>query len=960
MQFSFYKGGIEEIKPCDSFTLEQAVSLIASETYAPTIKLLREASNEATRDMIKKKLDYFTFSGTFKKRNNNFLIAHSGYIGIDLDPYRKNKTKQPELVNPRLVDEFEAVRWELTEDPYTCAIFVSPSGNGYKVIIKIDGSNHLNSWKAIRDYYLNTYRLVLDKGVNDVSRACFVSSDAKIYFNPESKLWDLAPVDEKEVEKPTAKTETKENTTPSASERMKLNKDLERAIHVVEQAELRSVDLTGDYSDWQQIAFSLATFGEDGRSLFHRVSKIYSEYNQKEAEAKFDDALAKGRFKTPGKFFSLAKDYGLETKMPKTLQEKQAELTYLDILGDADQAEEMTHFGFYEKGGRYHSVDMKGKYQEISNFKMRIIYHVETSDEEAYRLIQIKNVFGHDVVIKMNTDDFVSIASFRKIIARKGNFLFKGNDADLCRLQDKLQRDEVTTELVKQLGYNRKFNFYAFANGIFDCNQNKFVPIDNLGIVKHEVLKDGGEVVRHDFFIPAMSKMFVDKDDLYTNDKRFLHVESGKTFKEWSELFCEVYGTNGQISLTFYLISIFSDIVYRSMDSRFPMLNVYGQKGTGKGTMIESMMKLFGLGQKQLMLGGASTVVGMMRKSGQFSNAMLWMDEYKNNLKPTTIESLKNFYDRIGYERGKKDNTFQTESTRIDSAIIVSGQEMPIIEEALFSRFLLLITKRFSRTEETRQNFLKLKEWEENGLSDITVHLMQYRGKVAQHFKAKYAEEQRTLAKAVNNADVDERFINNYASIIAMADLLRDEVHLPFTIVDFRELCKRTLLEQFFVLKGSDSIGKWWSIVEQLFNTREISENRHFIIEEGKLFIRIQDVFQHYAETMQKRKDAGVLDEATLRNYLESDPKNFVERKKKFFGGSQRWCMVFKYEGLGIDLIAADSEQELQAKYLKAGIANNSGLKVPKQSPIDVQGELLMQTTAGDYITTVDNQNPPF
>lgn len=958
MQFSFFKGGIKITKPSDSLTLAQAVALIASDTYAGTIKLLREATNNDTRKMIKDKLDYFTFSGTFKARDNSALISHSGLICIDLDPYRKNKTKAPELVNPRLINEFEIVREELIADAHTCVLFTSPSGTGYKVVIKIEGAIHKKAWDAIRSYYEEKFQLNLDKGVNDISRACYVSHDPNIYYNENSLLCNIYFKDE--VTKPDPATKAQPTTTepPSASEQMKRSKDLQRAIHVVEQAELNQIDLTGDYSDWQLIAFSLATFGEDGRSLFHRVSRIYGEYDEKEAEAKFTDALYKGKFKTPAKFFSIAKDYGLETKMPKTIQEKKDELTYFDILGDEGLAEEMAAFGFYERAGKYYSVDLKGKYQEISNFTMKIIYHVETSDEEAYRLISIKNVYGHNVVIKMNTDDFVSVASFKKIIARKGNFIFKGNDADLCRLQDKLQRDEVTTELVKQLGYHRKFNFYAFANGIYDCTQKKFVPIDELGIVEHEVVTKDGELVRHNFFIPAMSKMFLDKDDLYTNDKRFLLVNSGKSFAEWSHLFCRVYGTNGQIALSFYLLALFSDIVYRAMDNRFPMLNVYGQKGTGKGTMIESMMKLFGLGQKQLMLGGASTVVGMMRKSGQFSNSMLWMDEYKNNLKPATIESLKNFYDRIGYERGKKDNTFQTERSRIDSAIIVSGQEMPIIEEALFSRFIMLITQKPSKAEDARANFVTLKAWEENGLSDITTYLLQFREVVAEQFKAKFTEEQKTLYKTVNNSDVDERFINNYASIIAIADVLNPSINLPFAINTFRELCKKTLLEQFFVLKGSDSVGKWWSIVEQLFNTREIQENKHFVIEDGKLLIRVQDVYQAYAETMQKRKDAGVLDQATLNNYLENDPKNFVERKKKFFGGSQRWCMVFKYEGLGIDLIAADNMADLTAKYKAAGV--NYETNDRSAAPIAVQAQAFGQSPEGDYTTQIDNQKSPF
>ncbi|RZJ82778.1 MAG: hypothetical protein EOO20_23995, partial [Chryseobacterium sp.] len=457
----------------------------------------------------------------------------------------------------------------------------------------------------------------------------------------------------------------------------------------------------------------------------------------------------------------------------------------------------------------------------------------------------------------------------------------------------------------------KRYNFYAFANGIFDCHLNEFKPVDELGIVEHYRLKDD-EMIKMNFFIPAMSKMFLEKDDLYVSDKRFLLTKNDHTFKEWANLFCKVYGSNGQIAIMFYVMALFSDIVFKVMDDRFPMLNVYGQKGTGKGTMIESMMKLFGLGQKQLMLGGASTVVGMMRKSGQYSNAFIWLDEYKNSLKTFYIESLKNLYDRIGYERGKKDNTFQTESTRIDSAVIVSGQEMPIVEEALFSRFILLITAKFSKSEAAGKLFHELKDMEADGLSNITVGLLKHRTMLNDKYKDVYKAEQRELRKAVNNAEVDERFINNYAALVAMCTLIKEVETLPFNVKEFRELCKKTLVDQYYVLKGTDSIGKFWSIVENLFYDGHLMEDRHFQIREAKLYIRIQDVYQMYSESMTKRKDPGALDEATLKNYLENDPKSFIERKKVSFGGSYRWCHTFKYPDLGIDLIKAQDKDELR------------------------------------------------
>jgi hypothetical protein len=905
-KFSYYKGGIKKKAPAFDLTIADAVKKIQSDLYKDTIEKLRADENKDTRTVRKGSLDYFTFSGTFKNRSNDGLIKHSGIMCLDFDDLKDLAESKAYFL-----------QWE-----YTLAVFVSPSGTGLKVLIKIDPAQHFSTFLELQELFPT-----LDKSGKDVARACFVSYDPEIYFNPKSKLYKVKISSKAKKEKAAntapdkveAQIESKEKAL-SGSERLTLQKNLKRAMHVAEQIQNRSMDITGEYSDWQLIAFSLATFGEDGREIFHTVSKQYGEYDPKSTDEKFSDAISKGKFTTPAKFFSLAKDYGLEVQLPKTISEAKEEQTYKQILNDDEQVNDHIAYGIYQKGGTYWSMNEKNKQVEVTNFKMRIIYHVETSDDEAYRLIQIKNVFGLDVVIKMNTDDFVSAGSFKKQIARKGNFIFKGTDADLCRLQDKLQREEKKTEMIKQLGYNKKFNFYAWANGIFDCNLNKFVPADDLGIVEHYKVDKEGEMTPLNFFIPAMSAMFRDKEDLYTNDKRFLLVENEISFKDWAELFCKVYGHNGQMGLVYYIMALFSDIIFKDMGDRFPMLNVYGQKGTGKGTMIESLMKLYGLGQKQLMLGGASTVVGFMRKSGQFSNAIVWLDEYKNNLKPAFIESLKNLYDRIGYERGKKDNTFQTESTRIDSAVIVSGQEMPIIEEALFSRFIALITTKPVKTEQSINNFNKLKHLEADGLSSLTVQLLKHRTAFSESFRAMFNLEQRELTKAVNNNEVDDRFINNYAAMIAAFRIISEVETLPFNIKDFRELCKKTLMDQFYVLRGSDSLGKWWNIVETLFEQGYIQLDRHFMIRDQKLYIRVQDVYQHYTEAMAKRKDVGVLDEATLKNYLQNDPKAYVENIKKFFGGAQKWCLVFKYKELGINLLKAETADELRQLYKTHGL----------------------------------------
>ena len=61
---------------------------------------------------------------------------------------------------------------------------------------------------------------------------------------------------------------------------------------MVEAIEAAGVDITSDYNDWYKIAIAIAnTFGEQGRSIFHRISKLYIDYNSNEADKKYNQCL---------------------------------------------------------------------------------------------------------------------------------------------------------------------------------------------------------------------------------------------------------------------------------------------------------------------------------------------------------------------------------------------------------------------------------------------------------------------------------------------------------------------------------------------------------------------------------------------------------------------------------------------------------------------------------------------
>lgn len=903
--FSFFKGPISNVKPSKTITLVEAMDLMKSDTYKKDIMKLRTTENNDVKKTLKNLLPYITFSGVFTKRLTEGLKQHSGLIVLDFD----------NLEYDRLIELFNDFR---TID-FVCACWISPSGNGLKVLVKIDPDQHLQSFKELADFFVGNFNLDVDQSGKDVARACFVSCDQALYYNADSLVFEVKNPVENNSFQDNKKHSSSSESIPPVEVQFKLNKDLQRVHHVVEQIERDKIDITDDdYDNRLTIGFALATLGEQAFDYYVRA--IQFNDHDEDPRAKFDDALTKGRFKTPAKFFSLAKDHGLSVKLPITLQEAQKTAEAKQIIGDQENTDDYVKYGIYLKksSNTYFSLDTKGIPREISNFKLKILYHINTGADEAYRLMHIQNIHGLERIMRINTDDFVSAGSFKKVIARLGNFIFKGADGDLVKLQDMLQRHELHTDIVSTLGWNKKWKFYAFANGLYDTELKQFFPIDKYGIV--ERLQNEKKV---NFFLPALSMVFADKDDQYVNEKKFIYIDSEVTYDKWAKQYVKVFKENGRIGLVFWVCALFSDILFKAMGQRMPMPFSYGKRGSGKGTMTQSLIRMWGEKQDQIMLGGATTVVGFMRKMAQFSNSLVWLDEYKNNLQVKVIESIKNLFDRIGYERGKKDNSFTTESTPILSAVWLSGQEMPTAEPALFTRCILLSFSETKRSESEREAYRELVRMEDQGLSHLTVDMLQHRNLFETNFQTIYENTLREISDKINNNEVDERLLGNYSMLIATAKIMHGLGMVPFKMDEFEKQCIELILNQFFILKGSDDASKFWQVVEQLFSSMEIQEDREFMLKNGNIYLRIQDIYQQYVEAMHRRREVNVLDKSTLENYLSSDTKSYLGKEKKSFGGKYTWCMVFKYREIGVDLIRIGGEvskNDIKARYKEMGV----------------------------------------
>jgi hypothetical protein len=135
-------------------------------------------ANTDKKNDLKKKLPSILFSGDFPHRKQGALPRnHSGLIVLDIDGLKKS--------------EVNSHKSDICGDKYTFSCFVSPSGSGLKVLVKIpkDVKRHGSYFMAIEKYYIQSLLIKVDTSGKNINRVCYESYDPDIYINEDSEVF---------------------------------------------------------------------------------------------------------------------------------------------------------------------------------------------------------------------------------------------------------------------------------------------------------------------------------------------------------------------------------------------------------------------------------------------------------------------------------------------------------------------------------------------------------------------------------------------------------------------------------------------------------------------------------------------------------------------------------------------------------------------------------------------------
>lgn len=300
-------------------SLKSILDEIRDGKYKNEVLAAREAyevdrSKKPNYNRLKSELPIFAL-GEFRGRNNNDILNHNGFIGLDLDHDPSNWEDSKQEIDKFLEDS--------KDDPYIYACLKSVSGIGRFILVKVEVDNskfkpeiidqHTTAYLSVVSHFNRKYGIDLDDACKNICRVRYLTYDEDFRVNEDSEVFKV------EVLKPEAKYIN--NTTIKGISRKPSVSEMEEYIAEVVSTQPDFINDIGLYKTLGN-AFGYS-YGEQGRELFRMLCQANTaKYERDRFDREYDSFLrnANGEAKI-GSFFHYAIKAGFSFSSHQSIDE---------------------------------------------------------------------------------------------------------------------------------------------------------------------------------------------------------------------------------------------------------------------------------------------------------------------------------------------------------------------------------------------------------------------------------------------------------------------------------------------------------------------------------------------------------------------------------------------------------------------------------------------------------------
>lgn len=464
--------------------------------------------------------------------------------------------------------------------------------------------------------------------------------------------------------------------------------------------------------------------------------------------------------------------------------------------------------------------------------------------------------------------------SFSTFCARHGNFIWKGRKEDLYSIWEYEFLNDSGRHIMEPdcIGWLPEEKIWTFGNvafvpegelrpddhGIFWTEKCGFKPVP-LGVSSGKnVISEG---------IPYLS--------LTKCDFEALQGKLGESIGDFEAAVC----------LGWSFSVLFMEEVFKNYGC-FPFLFITGRRRSGKSTVAEWIMNLFGL-ENSGKQAGDTTSVAVQRYMSYYSSLPLFMDEYRNDQKVTNKNGLfRNAYNRQSAGKGMKAD-FGIREAKVRGTLIIAGEETPN-DNALLTRCVTVQVSELSRKVNNFDWFNKNR----NRMSSFTYEILANRKTYLEKYIARLNKDKAEITNLLN----DDRMGINMAVVSAGAWTLLGE-NKAFAKAFVMDITAAKATQE-----SENAVAVFFADVQALSFDRSLKLQDYWDVSDGKIYLYFHGLYNIWARDYQGRNRETPFKADAIRNYLR-DEAGFLNTSypHRLKGGLCK-CVVFS-EGSAPDFI---------------------------------------------------------
>ena len=393
---------------------------------------------------------------------------------------------------------------------------------------------------------------------------------------------------------------------------------------------------------------------------------------------------------------------------------------------------------------------------------------------------------------------------------------YEGNSKQLLAFLKRELRDIKRVELINYVGYHKEHQTYVLCD-IAVQNGRRF------------------KINKEEYFeLPRKTNLKARAPfQLEINNNASDYTDA------WVKDLLDAYDVRGMVALTAFFGSLFAQQI-RSMHKSFPFIELVGEPGTGKSTLLSFLWKLFGRSNYEGIDPSKSSISGLLRTFRQVSNLPVVLLESdregdKGTVKQFDWNALKTLYDNgsLG-AKGVKNGGNETYEPPFMGTLVISQNAEIVSTEAVMGR---IVQYKFTKEQMSKKGLYasrNLERYEQSQISQFILLCIEKENAVLESYRLGMERYDEILHQEKYNVK-SSRVIHNHAQLLALFDAMCTHVLKDLIPNDVQQKVRDELFgmaqNRDKVLKSDPIIVQnFWNTVEEMEDAIKIPTNQETVL----------------------------------------------------------------------------------------------------------------------------------